>query len=74
MKIRKKNEQTAQKRRIEIDTIDEMTKRHAKTLACFSVYASMKIRIGNVTESVTDNASGNEKEPETAAVFSRSEL
>ena len=34
MKIRKKNEQTAQKREFEIDTIDEMTKRHAKTLAC----------------------------------------
>lgn len=31
-------------------------------LHVFSVCASMKLRIGNVTESVTDNASGNEKE------------
>ena len=33
-----------------------------KHLHVFSVCASMKLRIGNVTESVTDNASGNEKE------------
>ena len=31
-------------------------------LHVFCVCASMRIQIGNVTESVTDNASGNEKE------------